>query len=341
MLQTTKAQLRIQTTQTNNILQNKRPNILQLLKCYSIREIRSGVINILSVYQENPLYGCFNTLMYYDREKDEDILVTDEKGNRFKQQDLQQYGKIHFFKHDREIYDAIWTPSGNILMTVVNDGNILKITASSGKSEVQALMTNPGYLSLSDNNDVIYLVDNETDIYQTSDEGKSWRRLTVQITDGNKCIKFMKVSTEQSNDYWTLELVSKPSEKYYVLRQYVTNKREAGEIITAKDFQQYPSLGLNGTVSFDTFRYNNSAYFLFLSDYNTKKLNVYFINGQYQQLFSSAALSNHPLKLTVDRNKRRLFVALSNSTINKYYVNPEMLWKLDNYKELTECIIIG
>ena len=101
-----------------------------------------------------------------------------------------------------KLCEARWTPRGNIVYTTYRNNKVV-VMSESGKVITTHKMTSPQCLSVS-NDDIIYLTDSETGVYQSTDDGVSWS-LVFKPIEGWHCLQVIKVTTDRSDDFWTLE----------------------------------------------------------------------------------------------------------------------------------------
>ena len=100
-------------------------------------------------------------------------------------------------------WDATWTPRGNIVYTTCPSNKVVVMSESGKVITTHTQMTLPQYLSVSSDN-IIYLADSETGVYQSTDDGISWS-LVFKSTDEWHCWQVIKVTTNHCDDFWTLE----------------------------------------------------------------------------------------------------------------------------------------
>ena len=103
-----------------------------------------------------------------------------------------------------KLCNAKWTPRGNIVYTTDNSKKVV-VMSESGKIITKHQMEEPRRFSIS-NEDIIYLADFKTGVYQSTDDGVSWS-LVFKSADGRHCTEVIKVTTYHSDDFWTMECV--------------------------------------------------------------------------------------------------------------------------------------
>ena len=256
----------------------------QLLLNFIVNQLKVCIVNILSVFNDKLLVSCItrSRLFIYSREGRHLSTITTNDWLR----------------------DATWTPSGNIVYTKCYSNKVV-VMSESGKviTTKKKKMTSPRYLSVS-SDDIIYLADYETGVYQSTDDCVSWS-LVFKSTGGWHCWQVIKVTTDHSDDFWTLE----ESNNYnYHLRVYSVDRRCSDGNVTWRDINVTTTDGQHIDLSWSSLSYDGNMN-IFLSDYANKAVHVLSVNGQYHcQLLSSHLIKNKPLKLAVDKERQLLYV---------------------------------
>ena len=91
------------------------------------------------------------------------------------------------------MFDALWTCKGNILYAAINSQKVVVIYET-GKVIQHTVMTEPKRLSVTTDG-IIYLVDKTDGVYQSTDDGVSWK-LIIDSTPGWLCWQTIKVTVE-------------------------------------------------------------------------------------------------------------------------------------------------
>ena len=112
-------------------------------------------VNILSEYDEKILVSSLNLAQLFVYSRDGHHLLSIPTND------------------NDTLQDAMWTSFGNIIYTTTNSRKVVLISES-GKFIADTLMTNPQYLSISSDN-LIYLADSQTGIYESKNDGVSWK----------------------------------------------------------------------------------------------------------------------------------------------------------------------
>ena len=216
-----------------------------------------------------------------------------------------------------KLWDATWTPRGNIVYTTYS--NKVVVMSESGKViTTHTQMTEPRYISVS-SDDIIYLADSKTGVYQSTNDGVSWS-LVFKSTDGWHCYQVIKVTTDHSDDFWTLEYSNK---KNYHLRVYSVDRRRSDGIVTWRDINVTTTDGKHIDLSGSRLSYDGNMN-IFLSDRDNKAVHVLSVNGQYHcQLLSSHHFKNTLLRLAVDKERQLLYVGQDEGVVGVFKLTYE------------------
>ena len=262
----------------------------QLLTNFTVKKLKGFGVTILSAFNDKLLVSCggvfgLSQLFIYSREGRHRSTITTNDND--------------------ELFDAMWTPRGNIVYTTLDSNKVVVISESGKVITTYTRMTEPRDLSVSSDN-IIYLADSETGgVYQSTDDGVSWS-LVFKSTDGWRCIQVIKVTTDHSDDFWTLEY-NRDSNNYH-LRVYSVDRRRSDGNVTWRDINVTTTDGKHIDVSCSSLSYDGNMN-IFLSDFNNKAVHVLSVNGQYHcQLLSSLHIENEPWRLAVDEERQLLYV---------------------------------
>ena len=190
--------------------------------------------------------------------------------------------------------------------------------SESGKVITTHVMTLPQYFSVSNEN--IFLVDWETGVYQSKDDGVSWS-FVFKSTDGWHCEQVIKVTTEHSDDFWT----KKVSNNSWHLRVYSVDRRRSDGNVTWRDFNVTKTDGepaSNENLNLKQINllgsrllYDDSRN-IFLSEWYKQAVHVLSLNGQYLcQLPLQHHIKNRPHRLALDKDRQLLYVGQLGSEI--------------------------
>ena len=210
-----------------------------------------------------------------------------------------------------ELYDATWTPRGNIVYTIYNSNKVVVMSESGNVITKHTQMIAPRYLSVS-NDDIIYLADWETGVYQSTDDGVSWS-LVFNLTNEWHCWQAIKVTTDHSDDIWTLE---EGGDKYY-LRLYSVVRTRGGNTVTRINVPTTDDKRIELLHS-SSLTYDGNMN-IFLSDCNNKAIHVMSASGKYHcKLSSSHHVKNYPYRLAVDRARQVLYVGQNEGVVEVF-----------------------
>ena len=192
-----------------------------------------------------------------------------------------------------QLFDVKWTPRGNIVYTTYGSNKVVSMLQS-GDILSQTQMTNPQHLSVSNDN-VIYLTDYEAGIYQSTDDGITWK-LMFKPTGGGNRWQTVKVINEQSDDFWTLE----EDDNNCRLRIYNVNRSPCDGPSAWKDVN-LPKINDKNIDLFNSKLAYDGNGNIFLNDYDNKAIHVLSINGQYHRQLVTSHYIDCPYNLAVDR----------------------------------------
>ena len=162
----------------------------------------------------------------------------------------------------------MWTPRGNIVYTTYRNNKVV-VMSESGKVITTHKTTSPQCLSVS------------------NDDGVSWS-LVFKSTVGWHCKQVIKVTTDHSDDFWTLEYGGIDN---YHLGVYSVDRRRSNGNVTWRDINVPITDGKHINLSFSSLSYDGNMN-IFFSDYDNKAVHVLSVNGQYHCLL----LSSHHIK---------------------------------------------
>ena len=258
----------------------------QLLQNIAVDQLKDFFsVTMLSVFNDKLLVSCFglSQLFIYSREG--------------------RYLSTITTNNNDELKDATWTPRGNIVYTTQVSNKVVVMSESGKVITTHTQMVDPRCLSVSSDN-IIYLADYETGVYQSTDDGVSWS-LVFKSTDGCYCEQVFKVTTGHSDDFWTLEYSNNIN---CHLRVYSVDRRRSDGNVTWRDINVPTTDGKHINLSSSSLSHDGNMN-IFLNDYNNKAVHVLSVNGQYHcQLLSSHHMENKPLKLAVDKERQLLYV---------------------------------
>ena len=269
----------------------------QLLLNFTVDQLKDwrGGITILSVFNDKLLVSCcgLSQLFIYSREGRHLSTITTNNNDW--------------------LFDATWTPRGNIMYTTYFCNKVVVVSESGKVITTHTQMTEPRYFSVS-NDDIIYLADEMTGVYQSIDDGVSWS-LVFKSTDGWHCYHVIKVTTNHSDDFWTLE---ESDNNNWHLRVYSVDRKGSDGNVTWRDINVPTTDGKHINLSGSRLSYDGNMN-IFLNDYDNKAVHVLSVNGQYhRQLLSSYHIKNHPCMLAVDKERQLLYVGQAEAVVGVF-----------------------
>ena len=267
----------------------------QLLQNFTADQLKNDWANKLSVFNDKLLVSCagLSQLFIYSREGRHLSTITTNNND--------------------ELWDATWTPRGNIVYTTWYSNEVVVMSESGKVITTHTQMTKPQHLSVS-SDDIIYLADYETGVYQSTDDGVSWS-LVFKSTDGWHCYQVIKVTTDHSDDFWTLE----KSDNYsYHLGVYSVDRRRSDGNVTWRDINVPTTDGKHINLSWSSLSNDGNLNF-FLNDYYNKAVHMFSVNGQcHCQLLSSHHFKNEPCRLAVDKERQLLYVGQAKGVVGVF-----------------------
>ena len=269
----------------------------QLLQNFTVDQLKNYWANILSVFNDKLLVSCatLSQLFIYSREGRHLSTITTNNNDK--------------------LYDATWTPRGNIVYTTYDSNKVVVISKSGKVITTHTQMTEPQWLSVS-NDDIIYLADSQTGVYQSTDDGVSWS-LVFKSTDGWHCEQVIKVTTDHSDDFWTLEQKSNNFMNYH-LHVYSVDRRRSDGKVTRRDINVTTTDGKHIDLSNSRLSYDGNMN-IFLNDCDNKAVHVLSVNGQYYcQLLSSHHIENELFRLAVDKERQLLYVGQARGVVGVF-----------------------
>ena len=268
----------------------------QLLKNFTVNQLKNLGVDILSVFNDKLLASCvdLSQLFIYSREGRHLSTITTNDND--------------------QLWDATWTPRGNIVHTTWDSNKVVVMSESGEVISTHTQMTEPRDLSVS-NDDIIYLADSKTGVYQSTDDGVSWS-LIFKSTDEWHCKQVIKVTTYHSDDFWILE---KSDNNNNHLRVYSVDRRRSDGNVTWRDINVITTDGKHIDLSYSSSLSYDGNMNIFLNDYDNKAVHVLSVNGQYYcQLLSSHHIKNKPCRLAVDKVRQLLYIGQWDSVVGVF-----------------------
>ena len=267
----------------------------QLLQNFTVDQLKGYWVTILSVFNDKLLVSCvgLSRLFIYSREGRHLSTITINNSYR--------------------LWDATWTPRGNIVYTTWLSNKVVVMSESSKVITTHTQMTDPRYISVSCD-DIIYLANYKTGVYQSTDDGVSWS-LVFKSTDGWHCEQVIKVTTDHSDDFLTRE---ESDNNNHHLRVYSVDRRRSDGNVTWRDINVPTTDGKHINLSNSRLSYDGNMN-IFLSDSDNEAVHVLSVNGQYNcELLSSQHFKNLLCRLAVDKERQLLYVGQRESVVGVF-----------------------
>ena len=265
----------------------------QPLLSFTVTQVESQYVDILSVFSDKLLVSRRNFLPV--------LFIYSREGNC-----LTSFTT----KGNDQLLDAAWTPQGNIVYTTVSQKEVVVISEPGKVIISHTQMKEPQLLSISKDN-IIYLADFYTGVYQSTDGCFNWT-LVFKPIDGWHCSQVIKVTRDHSDDFWTLG----SNADRWRLHVYSVDRRRSDGNVTWRDLSYLikgPFLFLDSSLLYD----GNMN--IFLSDYDNRAVHVLLVNGQYYcQLISSHHIKYAPHRLAVDKERQLLYVGQTTGIVEVF-----------------------
>jgi hypothetical protein len=210
--------------------------------------------------------------------------------------------------HNDTVYDAVWTPRGNIVYTEYYRGKVVTLSQSGDVIQLTNV-SHASYLSVSTDG-VIYLTSLSRPnkawlsiVYQSTDDGLTWSHM-FNISDDFWCNQVIKVSTDRNTDVlWTKAMPSGECR----LRVYTVDRRStAGNNVTWHYLA--PSRYLSDNGSGDRLVYDGHDS-IFVSDRFNIGIHTWSVSGKYdRQLVSRQQFVCPPAFIAVDTQRHIMYV---------------------------------
>ena len=263
----------------------------ELLFNFIVYPLKGKFISILSVFKDKLLVGSYG----FPR-----LFICNRDGR-----ECYDFSNLSITRSD-EPFDATWTPRGNIVFTTKVSQKVVIMSAETGEViTTHNQIADPQFLSVS-NDGIIYYADMKTGVYQSTDDGVSWSHV-FNSTDGWHCRQVIKVTTDHSDDFWTLE----ESGNKFHLRVYSVDRKRSDGKVTWKDINASTKDGKYVSLMWRNRLLHDGSAFIFLSSTFDKAIYVLSVNGQY--LHHIVYCKSNPTSLTLDMMRQLLYVGQKES----------------------------
>ena len=275
----------------------------QLLLNFTAYQLQGSAIDVLSVSKDKVLvsYGTASHIFVYSRQG-------------------SYIFNIKINDNDGKLFDATWTPRGNIVYTTSRSGvvaisdlvdNVFTKQTKQTQDTVRKYLRFPMFLSVS--NDVIFLSDHYEGVYQSTDEGISWSLVFKSPNELHFC-HVIKVNTANNPDFWILQVEL----MHVYIRVYSLDERHPSGNVTWRDIK-VPQTDCKFTdLSRCLLSYDDSMN-LFLLESTSKAVRVLSVNDRcHSQLISPHHINYLPKRLAIDKNSQELLVGQENSIVQVF-----------------------
>ena len=206
--------------------------------------------------------------------------------------------------------DAKWTPLGSIVYTT-NASTVGKVSEASDVliRPIIYQMKAPRYLTVDFN--TIYLTDLETGVFQSTDDGVSWN-MVFKATDGWDCVQVIRVTSNLTDDFWTVARTKTQKIQKYGLHIYSVDRihtRTRPPNVTRKDVKAFSRIGKMINLSkLSRLSYDDQMKNIFLTNCPDQIVHIFSLNSQYRPRLLPLSRPNKCMwRLEVDRKTQLLY----------------------------------
>ena len=212
------------------------------------------------------------------------------------------------------LYDAVWTPRGNIVYTTSRRGThplkrIEVVTISMSGLPIKRQTIGLGRLSVS-NDKIIYLADDKTGLLQSIDDGINWD-VVFTSTDEWLFVQAIKVTTDHGDNLW----INESKDNNYHIRVYSMNKSHSDGNVTWRDNNVITTVDQNVILSDSCSLTYDGNRTIFLTDPRNHSVHLFSASGQYCQLLSLPDFLSVPKIIALDKEHQLLYVGKDETTV--------------------------
>ena len=218
---------------------------------------------------------------------------------------------------ERGLRDVAWSPNGNIVVSIRNNEHNYVMTMSErGNILKRTEMQLPLGLSVSNDN-IIYLVDKGTHLYQSRDDGISWNLVFKSKNNKRLWCYVVKVTTVPTlkDDFWVIELEEKKILHLSVYNMNITSTGVYGEWLQTITIETDEKRIEN--IDYSCLFFDGSN--IFVCDYFTRI--IYLLSVVLRtpwQMISSSHIQNFVTGLAVNRKSQLLYVAQKGAIVSVF-----------------------
>ena len=213
------------------------------------------------------------------------------------------------------IWDAIWTPNGNIVYTT-DTSNQVVLVSDNGTFKSSAITGRLGSFSTS-NDDIIYLAGYEQGLQESRDNGVTWS-IIFKPNDNWHCLQAVKVSDELKHDFWILgETKGNKSLRVYSLDRH-------SPVFVSWMSVAVPDDGTLSTLSRPSLlTFDGSSNILFIGIKNfTAEITAFSVScpfhSQKISLNQTKTKDQWALTITVEKQRNILYAGLNNGVVRAF-----------------------
>ena len=278
----------------------------KLLFKFAVDQLEIGAAN-------NYLISAFNSTLVLSYVASKILLLYSWQGQNLTEISLES-----------ELRDVTWTLTGNIVCAVESH-HIVRMSLFgkiSFRFKIAGILNR---FSLS-NDGNIYITVRELGVYQSTNDGITWT-LLFQSANQWYCIESVKLTTKLSENFWITQYNKTKKDSLYDsyigkqarLRVYSLSRSSFDSYFKWRDIQLPEKHCAH--VDFSRSKMSQDNFMnIFIGDQNNNAIHVVSVNGQYRcEVVTSFDINaNSLLGLTVERDRRLLYVGLSNGVILVY-----------------------
>ena len=217
-------------------------------------------------------------------------------------------------KVNHTLFDATWTPCGNIVFTTYFTHKVITMSEPFGRVITTQFRINvPLGLSVSNDN-VIFVAVLRDGVYQSTNDGVSWN-LVFKPPDGVYFFRAIEVTTDNNRNFWIL--VNDEQNNFY-LHAYSLDESSSYGNVTWRDIKVTMKNGKYTNLYKNSLLYDGNMSIL-LCDSDEKAIHVLSVKDQcHYQILSLHHVTHIPRRLAIDKNGQELFVGQEKSAVGMF-----------------------
>ena len=218
-------------------------------------------------------------------------------------------GKFLYIINVGIVSEAIWTPLGNIAYLKNRKAFVM---SKNGIFINSTDMNDPLHISTS--NDELYIADFESGVYQSIDDGRSWRHIFQASNNWGSFASF-KINDMFKEYYWSYDKRRRSlHDDFKALRIYEKNEKNNTYMVQKIiDIPKYCRLYSICSLFYD------GEDNVFMLDFTGEVMLLYSVNGEKRMELKSLNVT-HFVYLSVDTNKGLLYIGISRGEVKEYTI---------------------